>query len=135
MKNKILNDLSCYQLIYRAREGRFLVFLGFLLILGVGAGCSNLELPRAFDGEFSAVKNNKLIHTYCATCHNHKEFNSEQHVLKVRKKYKRKIFRRTSECRTCHYLETVWDKDHSFRKTRRPKQVNRGDFRKFEKNY
>ena len=133
MKNKILNDLSCYQLIYRAREGCFLVFLGFLLILG--AGCSNLELPKAFDGEFSAVKNNKLIYTYCTTCHNHKEFNAEQHVLKVRKKYKRRVFSSTSECRTCHYLEKVWDKDHSFRKTRRPKQVNRGDFRKFEKNY
>ena len=133
MKNKILHNLSRYQLIYRASGGYFLVFLGFLLILG--AGCSNLELPRAFDGEFSAVKNNKLIYTYCTSCHNHKEFNSEQHVLKVRQKYKRKIFRRTSECRTCHYLEKVWDKDHSFRKTRRSKQVNRGDFRKFEKNY
>ncbi|HIF02822.1 MAG TPA: hypothetical protein EYQ84_05765 [Nitrospinaceae bacterium] len=134
MKNKILQGLSCYQLMYRASGGCFLVFLGFLLIL-LGAGCSNLELPKAFDGEFSAVKNNKLIYTYCTSCHNHKEFNSEQHVLKVRQKYKRKIFRRTSECRTCHYLEKVWDKDHSFRKTRRPKQVNRGDFRKFEKNY
>ena len=59
MKNKILNDLSCYQLIYRAREGCFLVFLGFLLTLG--AGCSNLELPRAFDGEFNEVKNGHLI--------------------------------------------------------------------------
>ena len=133
MKSKGLPNLSFYQPIYRVRGNCFLVFLGFLLISG--AGCSNLELPKAFDGEFSAVKNNKLIYTYCTSCHNHKEFNSEQHVLKVRQKYKRKIFRRTSECRTCHYLEKVWDKDHSFRKTRRPKQVNRGDFRKFEKNY
>ena len=133
MKIKGLSNLSCYQLVSQRFFLHFVVFFGFFLILGLG--CSTLELTRAFDGEFNEVKNNKLINAYCTSCHNHKEFDSKQHVFKVRRKYKRKLFRSRSECRTCHYLEKVWSKDHTFRKTRRPKEANRGDFREFEKNY
>jgi len=133
MKIKGLPNLSCCQRVPQRFFLYFVVFLGFFLILGLG--CSKLELTRAFDGEFNEVKNNKLINAYCTSCHNHKEFDPKQHVLKVRQKYKRKLFRSRSECRTCHYLEKVWSKDHTFRKTRRPKQANRGDFREFEKNY
>ena len=132
MKTNGLPDLNCCQPFFYRFFLYFGVFGIFSLILG--AGCTTLDLARAFNGEFNGVKNNKLINAYCTSCHNHKKFDSEQH-LKVRQKYRRKLFRRTSECRTCHYLEKVWNKDHSFRKTRRPKQVNRGDFRKFEKNY
>ena len=133
MKIKGLSNLSYCQLVSQRFFLYFVVFLGFFLILGLG--CSQLELTRAFDGEFNEVKNNKLINAYCTSCHNHKEFDSKQHILKVRKKYKRKLFRSRSECRTCHYLEKIWSKDHIYRKTRRPKQANRGDFREFEKNY
>ena len=133
MKIKGLSNLSCCQLVSQRFFLYFVVFLGFFLILGLG--CSHLELTRAFDGEFNEVKNNKLINAYCTSCHNHKEFDAKQHVLKVRQKYKRKLFRSRSECRTCHYLEKIWSKDHIFRKTRRPKQANRGYFREFEKNY
>ena len=133
MKIKGLSNLSCCQLVSQRFFLHFVVFSGFFLILGLG--CSKLELTRAFDGEFNKVKNNKLINAYCTSCHNHKEFDSKQHILKVRQKYKRKLFRSRSECRTCHYLEKMSSKDHIFRKTRRPKQANRGDFREFEKNY
>ena len=133
MKIKGLSNLSCCQRVSQRFFLYFVVFFGFFLILGIG--CSNLELTRAFDGEFNKIKNNKLIKAYCTSCHNHKEFDAKQHVFKVRKKYKRKLFRSRSECRTCHYLEKIWSKDHTFRKTRRPKQANRGDFRGFEKNY
>ena len=106
MKIKGLSNLSCYQLVSQRFFLHFVVFFGFFLILGLG--CSALELTRAFDGEFNGVKNNKLINAYCTSCHNHKEFDSKQHILKVRQKYKRKLFRSRSECRTCHYLEKVW---------------------------
>jgi len=133
MKIKGLSTLNCCQLVSQRLFLYFVVFMGFFLTLGLG--CTNMDLPRAFDGEFNEVKNNKLINAYCTSCHNHKEFDAKRHVLKVRPKYKRKLFRNRSGCRTCHYLEKVWSKDHTFRKTRRPKQVNRGDFREFEKNY
>lgn len=133
MKIKGLSTLNCCQLVSQRLFLYFVVFMGFSLTLGLG--CTNMDLPRAFDGEFNEVKNNKLINAYCTSCHNHKEFDAKRHVLKVRQKYKRKLFRNRSGCRTCHYLEKVWSKDHTFRKTRRPKQVNRGDFREFEKNY
>ena len=132
MKINGLPDLKCSQLIFH----RFFLYFGvFGLLSLIGASCTNLELTRAFDGEFNEVTNNRLINAYCTSCHNHKEFDSKQHILKVRQKYKRKLFRSRSECRTCHYLEKMWSKDHTFRKTRRPKQANRGDFREFEKNY
>ena len=133
MKTNGLPDLNCCQPVFYRFFLYFRVFGIFSLILG--AGCTILDLTRAFNGEFNGVKNNKLINAYCTSCHNHKEFDPKQHVLKVRQKYKRKLFRSRSECRTCHYLEKVWSKDHIFRKTRRPKQANRGDFREFEKNY
>ena len=131
MKINGLSDLKCSQLIFY----RLFLYFGVFGLLSLGASCTNLELTRAFDGEFNEVKNNKLINAYCTSCHNHKEFDAKQHVLKVRQKYKRKLFRSRSECRTCHYLEKMWSKDHIFRKTRRPKQANQGYFREFEKNY
>ena len=118
-------------LIYRS-----CLYLGvFWLLFFLGAGCYSLEFVQAFEGEFSSKKNNKLIGGYCTSCHIHKEFDSEQHMLKVRPKYKRRVFRHTQECRTCHYLEKDWSNDHNFRKTRRPREANRGGFRKFEKEY
>ena len=133
MKIKGLSDLSCCQRVPQRFFLYFVVFFGFFLILGLG--CSSLELTRAFDGEFNEVKNNKLINAYCTSCHNHKEFDPKQHVLKVRQKYKRKLFRSRSECRTCHYLETAWADNHILRKTRGPKEANQGGFKEFEKNY
>ena len=133
MRIKGLSNLSCCQRVSQRFFLYFVVFFGFFLILGLG--CSNLELTRAFDGEFNEVKNNKLINAYCTSCHNHKEFDSGQHVPKVRQKYKRRLFRRATECRTCHYFEKNWANDHTSRKTRGPKKANRGGFKEFEKNY
>ena len=109
------------------------VFL--VIFLFFGAGCSQLELPRAFQGEFSSQRNNKLISEYCTSCHIHKVFDSKQHVSMVRAEYKRSLFRKTTECRVCHYLEKQWTRNGVLRKTRRPREVNRGYFRKFEKEY
>ena len=132
MKTNGLPDLNCCQPVFYRFFLYFGVFGIFSLILG--AGCTTLDLTRAFNGEFNGVKNNKLINAYCTSCHNHKKFDPEQH-LKVRQKYRRKLFRRTSECRTCHYLERTWADDHTFRKTRGPKEANQGGFKEFEKNY
>ena len=98
--------------------GSFLYHVVFSLTLWTG--CTSLELPRAFEGEFNAKKNNKVIKEYCTGCHTHKEFDSVKHVLEVRPKYKKRLFRQTVECRVCHYIEQNWAYNHTYRKTRRP---------------
>ena len=119
---------------YRTR-GRVLnqsaVFLVAFLIFG--AGCSSLELNRAFEGKFPSSKNNKIIDGYCISCHIHKEFDSEKHLVDVRLDYKTRFFRTARECRACHYIEKEWLYNNVFRKTRRPKDANRGVFRSFER--
>ena len=110
---------------------RSAVFLVIFLIFG--AGCSNLELDRAFEGKFPPSKNNKIIDGYCVSCHIHKEFDSEKHLVDVRSDYKSRFFRTAQECRTCHYIEKEWLHNNVFRKTRRPKDANRGVFRSFER--
>ena len=109
------------------------IFLVVFLFLETG--CSQLELARAFQGEFNSERNNKVIGEYCTSCHIHKEFDSEQHVTEVRPEYRRRLFRITTECRTCHYLEKHWVYNRVLRKTRRPQEANQGVFREFEKKY
>ncbi len=105
----------------------------FVIVMILGAGCSDFELARAFKGEFNSQKNNKVIGEYCTSCHIHKEFDSAEHVAKVRPEYRRKLFRATAECRVCHYLEKQWVHNGVLRKTRRPQEANRGAFKEFEK--
>ena len=128
MKNNRLSDSSCTKRMFTLF---FLCFWGVCFLFW--SGCTKPEVTRAFDGEFDKVKNNELINSYCTSCHNHKKFDSEQHVLEIRQKYRRKFFRRTSECRVCHYIEKTWMSSHSSRKTRRPKEVNKGSFRELER--
>jgi hypothetical protein len=131
-----INDLYDFS-VYKPTLYRFFLyfwFFGFFTLM-IGTGCTTLDLNKAFNGEFNGVKNNKLINTYCTSCHNHKEFDSELHLDQIRPKYKRRLFRLTSECRTCHYIKKTWADDHTFRKTRGYKKANRGGFKKFEKNY
>ncbi len=115
--------------------GRFLVRSAVVLVvlLIYGAGCSGLDLDRAFEGEFPSSKNNKIIDEYCVTCHIHKEFDSKEHLVGVRSDYKSQFFRTARECRVCHYIEKEWFYNTVFRKTRRPKDANRGVFRSFER--
>ncbi len=95
------------------------------------SGCRTRTIEDAFDGDFTAEKNNRTINEYCQGCHIHKDFVPETHVAKMRPKYKMKVFRRTEECRTCHYLEKKFTENDFTRKTRTPSQVNRGKYRGF----
>ena len=119
---------------YRIRGMVFIRSAVFLVIFLIfGAGCSNLELEHAFEGKFPSSKNNKIIDGYCVSCHIHKEFDSEKHLVDIRLDYKSQFFRAARECRACHYIEKEWLHNNVFRKTRRPKDANRGVFRAFEK--
>ena len=107
------------------------IFVGMLLVLFTG--CSNVEVEQAFKGEFRAGKANKIIGEYCQSCHIHKDFDPSLHVSNVRSLYKRPVFRKARECRSCHYIEKDWMHNQHERKTRMPHDANRGKFRKFEK--
>ena len=125
-----LHDYRCFNLF---SYGIFYSGIFWVVFLFLGAGCSALEINRAFEGDFNSQKNNKVIGEYCTSCHIHKELDSEHHLDKVRLDYKRRLFRITTECRACHYLEKKWVHNRVLRKTRRPQEVNRGDFKEFEK--
>ena len=106
------------------------IFTGMLLALLTG--CSNGEVEQAFKGEFGAGKANKIIGEYCQSCHIHKDFDPSLHVSNVRSLYKRPVFIKARECRSCHYIEKDWMHNQHERKTRMPDDANRGKFRKFE---
>tara|TARA_Y100001934_G_scaffold230099_1_gene277474 strand:+ start:1012 stop:1428 length:417 start_codon:yes stop_codon:yes gene_type:complete len=107
----------------------------FLVLLAILSGCTNLEVEKAFKGELRPGKANKVIGEYCQTCHIHRDFDPSLHVSKVRSLYKRTIFRKARECRSCHYIEKDWMNNQHERKTRMPEDANRGKFKKFEKKH
>ncbi len=118
----------------KKRRLAYRVMLGILLLLWVvGAGCYTKNIEEAFNGEFSARENNRVISEYCQSCHLHRDFIPETHLADQVLAYQRKVFRLAEECRICHYLEKQFMLNDFTRKTRRPKDANRGKFRKFER--
>ena len=107
-----------------------LVFFWFLIILA--SGCAERRIEDAFDGKFNSSKNNYIINEYCKSCHIHKNFDPADHVRSVRSDYKRPFFRRAKQCRACHYIEKNWVTNNYHRKTRNPRQANRGSYKDFE---
>ena len=97
------------------------------------SGCSPMELDKAFRGDLPPGKANKIIGNYCQSCHIHKAFDPLRHVANVRSLYKRIVFRKARECRSCHYIEKNWMHNQHKRRTRMPDDANRGKFKKFEK--
>ena len=103
--------------------------IGFAVL----SGCTPMELDKAFRGSLPPGKANKIIGNYCQSCHIHKDFDPLLHVANVRKLYKRRVFRKSRECRSCHYIKKDWMHNQHERKTRMPDDANRGEFKKFEK--
>ncbi len=108
----------------------YLVFAGLVIVLV--SGCAERRIEDAFDGSFKPSKNNYIINEYCKSCHIHKNFDPADHVKSVRADYKRPYFRRARQCRACHYIEKNWVTNNYHRKTRNPRQANRGSYKDFE---
>jgi hypothetical protein len=119
----------CHRFSFFTRIPLCKFFLFFTLVF---CGCSTLEVERAFNGEFSKAKNNKVINDYCLNCHVHREFQAQTHILEKRKSYKKNFYRKTSDCRTCHYIKKIWARNDLRRKTRYPSLVGKGFFLDFE---
>ena len=109
------------------------VFSGIGFAIAILSGCSHMEVEKAFRGDLQPGKANKVIGNYCQSCHIHKNFDPLLHVTNVRSLYKRRVFRKSRECRSCHYIERNWMHNQHERKTRMPDDANRGKFKKFEK--
>ncbi len=109
---------------------RCLAFLGLLIV--VMSGCAERRIEDAFDGKFSAAKNNNIINDYCKSCHIHKNFDPAQHVRTIRADYERPYFKRARQCKACHYIEKNWVTNNYHRKTRNPNQANKGSYKAFE---
>jgi hypothetical protein len=107
-----------------------LIFMGLLIIMV--SGCAERRIEDAFNGNFKPSKNNFIINEYCKSCHIHKNFDPADHVRSVRADYKRPYFRRARQCRACHYIEKNWVTNNYHRKTRNPRQANRGSYKDFE---
>ncbi len=107
-------------------------FLILILAAMAFSGCSYAEVEKAFKGDLRPGKANRVIGEYCQSCHIHKDFDPPLHISAVRDLYSRPVFKRTRECRSCHYIEKNWMTDEHERKTRMPDDANRGKFRKFE---
>ncbi|MFQ5481138.1 MAG: hypothetical protein ACE5ER_00155 [Nitrospinaceae bacterium] len=114
---------NAYGLVFRIFLGMGLVFL---------AACTSWKVAKAFNGEFSPAENNRVINDYCQNCHIHKTFSASTHLDVAPQGYNRKVFRYATECRVCHFLEISVITEKVTRKTRMPKDANRGDFRDFE---
>ena len=104
-----------------------------IILLAMLSGCAHPDIEQAFRGDLRPGKANKIIGEYCQSCHIHKDFDPPLHVSTVRSLYKRPVFRKARECRSCHYIEKDWMYNQHGRKTRMPADANRGKFRKFEK--
>lgn len=116
------------------RNNRVIFFLVFFpALVFFMAGCAERSIEDAFHGKFSSSKNNEVINEYCQSCHIHKNFDPAEHMGSVRSHYKRPYFRKTRECRACHYIEKNWVTDNYHRKTRNPGKANRGAYRDFER--
>lgn len=113
----------------------FFLEVGFLAVLLLGfSGCAVPLVEKAFAGKLTPRKNNKIINEYCQSCHIHKDFDPGLHVFEVRKSYRRSVYKKATECRVCHFVETSWARSSLQRKTRYPYDVDRGIFREFEQN-
>lgn len=110
---------------------RIVLGLGIL----AGAACTTLEVQEAFDGDFPPDKNNTVIINYCQSCHIHRDFEPAGHIEEMRVKYRKSVYRTATECRACHYLDKKFTRDQLIRGTRSPKEVKRGEHRKFEKSF
>lgn len=89
-------------------------------------GCGSAPFKKAFKGKFAEVENNRIIYDYCQRCHVHRNLIPAPHVEEKSELYKSEKFRKTKECRTCHYIKKNFWGDIE-RKTIRPrrKKINK----------
>ncbi|MEE8110829.1 MAG: hypothetical protein V3T44_07350 [bacterium] len=71
------------------------------LTLGL-ASCTKGPLKQALQGKFLASENNRIISSYCQSCHVHRNFAPENHMVAVKQRYTVRKFREAEECRDCH---------------------------------
>lgn len=103
----------------RRSVGWGVFFLGLSALFALMAACARDPLKAALAGRFLPTENNRIINNYCQSCHVHRDFVPDRHVLDVIERYQVREFREARECRVCHQVNFRWfGPDH--RVTRRP---------------
>jgi hypothetical protein len=96
--------------------------LMFILLLVLFSSCSKPLLKQAFDGKLSIHEGNKVIYEYCQSCHAHRSFSADDHVINASKRYPSENYKRAKRCSTCHFIEENFWGDIT-RKTQFPYMV------------
>ncbi|MEE8209578.1 MAG: hypothetical protein V3R38_02385 [bacterium] len=79
--------------------------LVLILLAAAAAGCARSPVEQAIAGKFDAERNNKIVTSYCSSCHSHKDFKPDPHLALVSTLYEKKPYQGATECRTCHQLK------------------------------
>ena len=96
------------------------------------SGCSKNNLKEAFKGSMEPLQGNKIISDYCQSCHTHKIFDRNEHVIGNSKLYGKNLYSRARECRICHFIEKdFWG--YVTHITRYPSEAEQGVYEQFEK--
>lgn len=92
-----------------------------VMLLAALTACSRTPVERAISGKFTPEKNNKIITGYCTSCHTHKDFKADPHLVLVSTVYEKEPYLGATECRTCHRVKLKgWANPWVKRTTRRP---------------
>lgn len=97
-----------------------LAALAVIFLAAVSAGCARSPVEEALAGKYEAEKGNKIVTSYCTSCHSHKDFEASSHLDTVSTLYEEKPYRGASECRVCHGVQLKgwaipWVKRHTHR--------------------
>ena len=97
---------------------RLYIVLLFVLAL---YGCQKANIENAFNNDYDPQINNRIISEYCISCHTHKDFDKDGHIMGMSLEYSEKKFSDAKECTVCHeYSKDFWTGDEH-RTTIRPK--------------
>lgn len=92
-----------------------------VMLLAALTACSRSPVERAVSGKFTPEINNKIITSYCTSCHSHKDFKADPHLVLVSTVYEKEPYLGATECRICHGIQVKgWAISWIKRTTRRP---------------
>ncbi|MBI5638546.1 MAG: hypothetical protein HZA03_11300 [Nitrospinae bacterium] len=72
------------------------------------AACATGDVERAFDPKTAEKDSNKIIISYCMSCHTHRTFDAAAHVPAAQERHAGTARARATECRACHTYSVTW---------------------------
>jgi hypothetical protein len=105
----------------KLRQRLSLSALAVIVLVSASAGCARSPVEKAMAGKYEEETGNKIITSYCTSCHSHKDFKAPPHLEVVSTLYEDKPYRGATECGVCHRVNLKgWAIPWVKRSTRRP---------------